>query len=205
MNTIEKELLKATRQRAKSKKETDQQYRKRVVRAVGKLSDRAFYKLSEKAQKWNNPAAKASNKNKNIPAFPKQSRPLVHNHLERISRKVLEEEPDIITEFVNGQYGIYALYSENNLYYVGLAKNLLSRLLWHLVDRHAGKWDRFSVYLTGSEYRKDLETLLIHIAWSHLDGCKNYGNFVISANLSREVKANFKRKKKEESVTLFGS
>ena len=73
---------------------------------------------------------------------------LLCQHLENISRKALENYSELIKDFVKNKYGIYALYHKNSLYYVGLARNLRSRLSHHLKDRHAETWDRFSVYLT---------------------------------------------------------
>ncbi|MGD0517876.1 MAG: GIY-YIG nuclease family protein [Thermoguttaceae bacterium] len=60
--------------------------------------------------------------------------------------------------------GIYALYRKNRLYYVGLTKNLLGRIRWHLKDRHRGKWDSFAIFrIQRVKYLKDIETLLTHI------------------------------------------
>ena len=73
---------------------------------------------------------------------------LVCQHLEHISRDALETYQRIIKSFVKGRHGIYALYKKDKLYYVGLASNLRNRLKHHLRDRHANRWDRFSVYLT---------------------------------------------------------
>jgi hypothetical protein len=83
---------------------------------------------------------------------------LVIEHLEGISRAAIKRYPDIITEFVQRKNGVYALYKGETLYYVGLAKNLRSRLRGHLRDRHADAWDRFNIYLTrGDEHLKELE------------------------------------------------
>ena len=68
---------------------------------------------------------------------------LVCQHIEKISRKLLEKYPEVIKQFVRGRHGIYALYRGNRLYYVGLASNLRSRLRHHLRDRHGQTWDRF--------------------------------------------------------------
>jgi hypothetical protein len=46
---------------------------------------------------------------------------LVFQHLERVSRKLLEEHPDIVRQFIGRSAGVYALYRKNRLYYVGLA------------------------------------------------------------------------------------
>ena len=49
---------------------------------------------------------------------------LVVEHLERISRTAIQRFPDIITEYVRGRSGVYALYKDTTLYYVGLAELL---------------------------------------------------------------------------------
>ena len=91
--------------------------------------------------------------------------PLVCQHLEMVSRRALERYRDVLKQFVKRRHGIYALYRKNRLYYVGLAKNLRSRLRHHLRDRHAKTWDHFSVYLTIESNRlRELEALAIRIA-----------------------------------------
>lgn len=46
--------------------------------------------------------------------------PLVSQHLENISREVLEKYREIIREYVKRRHEAYALYRGNRLYYVGL-------------------------------------------------------------------------------------
>lgn len=89
---------------------------------------------------------------------------LVCKYLENVSRDILSDYAGIIKKYVKGQNGIYALYSKNKLYYVGLASNLRSRLKSHLKDKHAETWDRFSIYLTHkNKHLKELETLLLRV------------------------------------------
>lgn len=89
--------------------------------------------------------------------MPRRRAQLVSQHLENMSRKVLENYQGIIRQYVRGRHGVYALYRKKRLYYVGLASNLRSRLTQHLRDRHAQTWDRFSIYLTiGDEHLKEL-------------------------------------------------
>jgi hypothetical protein len=57
---------------------------------------------------------------------------LVSQHLENISHEALSKYQDVIRSYVRGRQGIYALYRKNELYYVGLAGNLRSRLKAHL-------------------------------------------------------------------------
>jgi hypothetical protein len=89
---------------------------------------------------------------------------LVLGHLEAIHAGVFEEFQSVITEIVDRQNGVYALYKGDQLYYVGLARNLKARLRAHLRDRHKGLWDRFSVYLTnGDAHMKELESLMLRV------------------------------------------
>lgn len=91
---------------------------------------------------------------------------LFTEYLERVSGKLLEEEyRQVIAKMIRGHAGIYALYKGDRLYYVGLAKNLMGRVKQHLKDRHAKRWDKFSVYLAAAdEHIKPLESLLLRIA-----------------------------------------
>ncbi|MDD8039940.1 MAG: GIY-YIG nuclease family protein [Acidobacteriota bacterium] len=107
---------------------------------------------------------------------------LVIEHLEGIARSAIRRYPDIITEFAKGRSGVYALYKGKDLYYVGLAKNLRSRLRGHLRDRHAEAWDRFNIYLTqGDEHLKELESLVLRIASPK--GNRVAGKFAESSDL----------------------
>ena len=73
---------------------------------------------------------------------------LFTEYLERVSGKLLEDEyRGAIGALIKGHAGIYALYKGERLYYVGLATNLMGRVKQHLKDRHAKRWDKFSVYL----------------------------------------------------------
>lgn len=128
---------------------------------------------------------------------------LVCQHLENISRKMLEEYQDVVRSFVRGRNGVYALYRRGKLHYVGLTSGLLGRLKTHLRDRHASTWDRFSVYLTiGPDYMKEIESVLIRIA--DPPGNKQRGKFIRSESLLPRVKAEYRSRKKEEEDHLFG-
>ncbi len=128
---------------------------------------------------------------------------LVCQHLENVSRRMLEEYQNIIRDFVRGRNGVYALYRRGKLYYVGLASSLLGRLKHHLRDRHADTWDRFSVYLTvGTSFMKEIESLLIRIA--NPPGNKMRGKFARCANLLPEVKAEYHRRRRAIEDDLFG-
>ena len=70
---------------------------------------------------------------------------LVTQYLESIASEAFEKHADVIRQFVRGRNGVYALYRKGKLYYSGLASDLRGRLRWHLRDRHANRWDTFSV------------------------------------------------------------
>ena len=126
---------------------------------------------------------------------------LVIEHLEGISRTAIKRYPDIITEFVRGRSGVYALYKGNDLYYVGLAKNLRSRLRGHLRDRHAEAWDRFNVYLTqGDEHLKELESLVLRIAAPK--GNRTAGKFMGSSDLLRIFRQRIVNSQKRELADI---
>lgn len=90
---------------------------------------------------------------------------LVAGYLERISSKIFSDFSQQLTDLIGKQHGVYALYKGNRLYYVGLATNLRGRVTQHLRDKHAGKWDKFSLYLVkDAEHIRELESLVLRIA-----------------------------------------
>lgn len=94
---------------------------------------------------------------------PKQNA-IVREYLERVSWQVLDQYRPIVRDLIRGHSGVYALYRKEQLYYVGLARNLMGRVAHHLKDRHSKRWDRFSVYLTAdNEHIRPLEALLLRI------------------------------------------
>lgn len=132
----------------------------------------------------------------------KGSRILIQ-HLEGISGDVFASHPDILRDLIRGQSGIYALYSGNRLHYVGLASNLMRRVKQHLRDRHRGKWDRFSVYMTRrADHIKELESLLIRIVQP--SGNRTGGRLAGSRNLSRELNGRMKESDKARRAKLLG-
>lgn len=95
----------------------------------------------------------------------KKSEGLVTEYLEKLSGDLLEDKYRAdVAKIIRGHAGIYALYKGDNLYYVGLASNLMSRVRQHLKDRHSGYWDKFSVYLVrDDDHIKALESLMLRI------------------------------------------
>lgn len=94
-----------------------------------------------------------------------KSNVLVREYIEKMSGDIFEERyRDQLAELIEGHAGVYALYLDDALYYVGLASDLMRRVGRHQKDRHAGRWNLFSVYLTSkSAHIKPLESLLLRV------------------------------------------
>jgi Restriction Enzyme Adenine Methylase Associated/GIY-YIG catalytic domain len=128
---------------------------------------------------------------------------LLLQHLERLSWRVLDDYRDVVRDLIRRKSGIYALYRRDSLYYVGLASNLMMRLKQHLKDRHNGKWDTFSVYLTRhDDQMKELESLLLRI--SRPDGNNQGGKFSGSIDLRREFSRRMRERDADNRAMLLG-
>lgn len=127
---------------------------------------------------------------------------LVSDYLEDLSGDILDF-PEVVENFVTGRHGIYALYEKGHLYYVGLAKNLKARLKQHQKDRHAGLWDRFSVFLTtDGDHLKDLESLLLRVT-KKPKGNKVNGKFNGAKNRNSELQKEFAKDQKFKLRRMF--
>jgi hypothetical protein len=135
--------------------------------------------------------------------MPERTAQLVCQHLENVSRDVLQHYSEIIRTFVGpGRHGIYALYRGNRLYYVGLATNLRSRMSQHLRDRHAETWDHFSLYLTvGHQHLREIECLLVRIG--HPRGNRAKPKFIRSENLGPGLRRQISECQHRELQKLF--
>jgi len=130
------------------------------------------------------------------------TRQLFTQHLENVSSDILESHPEIIRDYIKGKNGIYALYQDEKLYYVGLATDLRIRLKHHLSDRHSELWNRFSLYLTkGDAHLRELESFILRIA-------KPKGNVqktkFIGYNLALDLEQKIREKRDREIAKLFG-
>jgi len=133
----------------------------------------------------------------------RKSAHLVVQHVERMPRKILEEHPEVVREYVKGKRGVYALYKGTRLYYVGLASNLRSRLKAHVRDRHAGLWDSFSMYLTeGEQHLRELEALVLRITMPR--GNRSKTKFARSQDLRRYFRRKITEGQRAELAELFG-
>ncbi|MBX3518467.1 MAG: hypothetical protein KF835_00440 [Xanthobacteraceae bacterium] len=128
---------------------------------------------------------------------------LVHQHLENVSRELLESHPDIVREFIGRNAGIYALYRRSKLYYVGLATALRWRLKAHGKNKHGHAWDSFSIYLTiNDQHLREIEALLHRIAKP--PGAKQRGKLALSKDMRRQITRAIREKQQGEVDELFG-
>ncbi len=124
---------------------------------------------------------------------------LVTGRLEGISGEVFADYSKQITELAGKKPGIYALYRKKTLYYVGLATNLKNRIKHHLHDRHAGKWDTFSLFLVRKDaHLKDLEAMTIRIA--RPKGNSIQGSKIPSLKPALKESIDARNRKKTESM-----
>lgn len=131
-----------------------------------------------------------------------RARPLVGGFLERISVKAFEKYHYEITDLVRTQHGVYALYKNDRLYYVGLTVNLRRRIKQHLRDKHAGRWNRFSLYLVRKvDHIKEIESLLLRIA--DPAGNKQGGRLRKATNLERQLRKMMELRQRAELDEVF--
>jgi hypothetical protein len=133
----------------------------------------------------------------------KRSEVLVREYFERVSGKVLEDYGVIVGEMIKGHAGVYALYKNDRLYYVGLASNMMRRINQHLKDRHRAKWDRFSVYLTNaSDHIRPLEALVLRIVSP--SGNRKMGRLSGAEDLFRTLSREMSERDKDNRAVLLG-
>jgi hypothetical protein len=131
-------------------------------------------------------------------------RNLVVSRLENVSKDVFRRYSNSITDLIGNSHGIYALYDETELYYVGKSTDLRKRVKTHLRDRHLASWTHFSLYLVRkAEHIHEFESLLIRIA-------NPKGNRVVpkgksSSAMLNMLKTMVREKQKEEFGKMFSS
>jgi hypothetical protein len=127
---------------------------------------------------------------------------LINQYLEFMADEVFNKHSSIIRNYIKDKTGIYALYKDNKLVYVGLASDMMNRLKTHRKDKHKEAWDRFSIYLTETdEHLRELEALLLRVA----DPKRNSqtGKLKQAENLERRLKKNISEYQKKEREYLF--
>lgn len=118
----------------------------------------------------------------------RDSRPLVLEYLEGVSRTALQQRHycRIVRDLVRERHGVYALYHDHRLQYVGLATDLRVRLAQHVRNQGRLNWNRFSVFLTSDNHRlRELEALVLRILRPR--GNRQSGRLADSRNLKAEL------------------
>jgi hypothetical protein len=138
------------------------------------------------------------------PKAKRQKKPLATSKLEMVSKEAFRQHYDLITKLIGNSPGVYALYDNDELYYVGKSIDLRTRVKQHLRDRHLASWTHFSLYLARKEeHIHEIETLLIRIANPRGNRAKPKGK--AAGSLYKELKAMVIRKQKQEIEVLFGA
>ena len=119
---------------------------------------------------------------------------LIKHYLQQVKASSFDAVGKEIKSILRGQPGIYALHKGEKLWYVGLATDLKNRIPWHLRDRHAKKWDNFSIFIVRNvKYLRDLERTVVQIA-------QPKGNKILKKKrdtyLTRELRQLVKEKRK---------
>lgn len=126
---------------------------------------------------------------------------LINGVLEKIPSRYFEAVGKQLRLILNRKAGIYALYKDEKLYYVGLATNAFNRIKNHLKGRKQNKWNNFSIFLVkNGRYLKDIETSVIRIAKPK--GNKLQGKIHEHNNLKRALRNSIKEKKKDLRIKL---
>ncbi len=129
-------------------------------------------------------------------------RGIVKQSLEHIAKEIFSKYSNEITELIDGSSGVYALYDGPELYYVGRATELRTRVKQHLTDRHSSGWTHFSLYLIKkAEHVGEMESLLIRISNPKGNAVKPKGRD--SRELRNKLKQSIKQRHKEELGALL--
>jgi excinuclease UvrABC nuclease subunit len=129
---------------------------------------------------------------------------LVVKKLEGVSKLIFRNYYKQITELIGNSHGIYALYDENELYYVGKSTDLKNRVKQHLKDRHLASWTHFSLYLVRkADHINEIESLIIRIA-NPKGNTKKYSADK-GTSLLKQLQALVKQRQQLEFNTMFGT
>ena len=90
---------------------------------------------------------------------------IITETFQKISKEIFDKYPDQLIEIARGRPGVYALYKNERLYYVGKAVDLRRRLEQHRKAQKRGRWNNFSLFITKKkEYISIIEAILINVA-----------------------------------------
>lgn len=99
---------------------------------------------------------------------------------------------EILDKAVGSKPIIYALYKNDDLYYIGQSnRGSLARIWEHIEEKkHKGKWNKFAVYrVSNKRYLDHVESILIRIA--EPKGNDSRGRFVGCEDLTQQIKKQF--------------
>jgi hypothetical protein len=124
---------------------------------------------------------------------------LIAEYIERRPRELLEKRSREIEALLSYQTGVYALYKDGKLYYLGVARRrIVRRLLNHTRDRHKKHWNSFSLYTCRSlKQVMALETLFLRItrpAGNKITGRMRARDLIAELKKQLEVEKNLYRK-----------
>lgn len=140
-------------------------------------------------------SAKAINTKKETTVTKTTKGSLITGVLEKIPSGHFEAVGKELRDVLKKQPGIYSLYKDDRIYYVGLASNLFGRIKHHLRDKHKGEWNYFSIFIVKRvKFLKDLETSLIRIAKPK--GNKRLGRIHNHGELQQILKKSIREKKR---------
>ena len=127
---------------------------------------------------------------------------LVLQSLENVSKEVFKNYSGLIAKLVGTSPGVYALYDDMGLYYVGKSIDLKGRVKYHLKDRHAASWTHFSLYLLRHvEHVGEMESLLICITDPRGNKVRPMGR--TDGAMIRKLKKMIQKKQRQELEDMF--
>ena len=76
---------------------------------------------------------------------------IIKYQLPKVSIEVLLKYEKDLINFIKNKGGIYVLYRDNDIYYVGKADNLKRRITQHVKDHHKNEWNAFSLCIPNTK------------------------------------------------------
>jgi predicted GIY-YIG superfamily endonuclease len=131
-------------------------------------------------------------------------RTLVVKKLEGVSKQIFRSFYKQVTELIGNSHGIYALYDENELYYIGKSTDLKNRVKQHLKDRHLASWTHFSLYLVrNADHISEIESLIIRVA--NPKGNRKKYKADKGMSLLKQLQSMVKQRQQDDFISMFGN
>ncbi|AKL98372.1 DUF2924 domain-containing protein [Endomicrobium proavitum] len=88
----------------------------------------------------------------------------IEYQLHKASIDILLDYKKALISKIGDKGGIYILYKNSNIYYVGKATRLKQRIKQHFTDKHKNKWNFFSLYVVAdNKLIPELERIFISL------------------------------------------